>query len=548
MTRKPNIVLVVLDSLRADRLGIAGYRPALTPVLDRLARTGAYCVNHFSVGCPTQIAFPAMFTSTRPFDYGGYTGGIHDRPHSFVEILRDGGYHTYGITTGHPSSSYFGYGRGFDDFVNLIDMFQWFRAAFITGLGDRIFAWRDGQADDDEIRDLLDSRYRRVLADSQQYLDDLDRASAVERGRKRSELRTAVAAEIELLDRDPMSIARRMAEFGNEYHFALGMAEVPEALRARLRRGVAWDARLNRRIFLRSRRKAYPAHEVNRHVRGFLQRRPRQPFFAFVHYFDLHESKLLVPNITRQRLVTLPGDAMRAIVGRPRGLGGGLLYDLGVADQDRQVGRLLRTFERAGLRDNTIFLFTADHGIDAGKPFRGVGSDLSQFFFDNYVRVPLIVHGPGVAAREVEGLMSHLDLGPTILEFAGLDSPPEFLGVPLTRRRKQPAPHLIFENAGKGRCDLETKTLYVGVRTGDLKVVCEADRFVARERDAFDLVSDPDEKINLVAGPRRGEERARLVAIAQARLDEVRASLPGVARNNATTPDPASQQEAETRV
>jgi len=521
---RPNIVLVILDALRADRLGIAGYRPALTPTLDRLAREGIYCTNHFSAGCPTQIAFPAMITSTRPFDYGGYTDGIHNRPHSFVEILRDGGYRTFGITTGHPCSSHFGYDRGFDRFIDLIDMFQWFRAAYITGLGDRITAWQKGRIGDDEIVELLETKYRTVLSDSLLYLDGLDSIGAAERGRKRRDWRAGIVAEQVLLDREPLAIARRMADLGNEYHFGLGSGTAP-GLKRRLERRAAWDARLNRRIFLRSQRKAYPAHEVTRQVRRFLAERPRQPFFAMVHYFDLHESKLLIPNLSVRRLATLPMDAAKATTGRPPNAGGGLLYDIGLADQDRHVGRLLRMFERAGLRNETIFVFTADHGLETGRPFRGAGSDLSQFFFDNYIRVPLILHGPGIAAERIEALMSHLDLGPTILELAGLASPADFLGTPVTRRRHEPAPHLTFENAGKGRCDLESKTLYVGVRTADLKVVCAADGFAARERDAFDLASDPDEKANLQGSTTRLAEREACVRLAQARLDEVRASL-----------------------
>lgn len=522
---RPNIVLVILDSLRFDRLGISGYRPAVTPVLDGLSRTGINCVNHFSVGCPTQIAFPAMFTSTLPFDYGGYTDGIHRRPHCFAERLREGGYHTFGITTGHPCSSHFGYGRGFDEFIDLIDMYQWFRAAHITALSEPIQRWQRGELTDAAIIELLDSKYRSVLSDGLRYLDVLDRVGAVERGRRRADWRHAVKAEQALLESDPLAIARRFHELGNEYHFALGMAEVSPEIRDRIAKGRVWDARLNKRIFLRTHRRAYQASDVNRLVRDFLKRRPRQPFFALVHYFDLHESKVLIPTLTIRRLAKLPADAARALAGRSRGHGGGLLYDIGLADQDRKVGELLAMFNQAGLKDDTVFLFTADHGVETGRPIRNAGSDLAYFFYDNYVHVPLIVHGRGVAAEEVTALMSHLDLGPTILDLAGLDTPSAFLGLPLTRRRTEPKSHLLFENAGKGRCDLAMKRLYVGVRTEDLKVVCEADGFIARERDAFDLASDPDEKVNLRDTDIRKAARLKCLQIAQARFDTVRASL-----------------------
>ncbi len=532
--RRPNIVLVILDALRYDRLGLSGYRPALTPVLDRLAATGINCTRHFSVGCPTQVAFPGMFTSTLPFDHGGYTDGIHGRPCTFVEVLREGGYHTFGITTGHPCSSHFGYDRGFDEFIDLIDMYQWFRAAAITALMEPVSRWRTGGLDDDSVIRLLETKYRRVLEDSRRYLETLDRVDAAERGRRRSDWRQAVAAEMEILARDPLAIARRIAALGSEYHWALGMPSIPDDLMRRMRRQAAWDARLNRRVFLRSRRKAFPASEVNRQVERFLRGRPRPPFFAMIHYFDLHESKLLLANLTPRRLVELPRDVRRALRERPSDLGGGLLYDVGLADQDRKVGRMLDIFSRAGLLENTIFLFTADHGVETGKPYRGVGSDLSMFFFDNFVHVPLIVNGPGVGPETVTALMSHLDLGPTILDLAGLPVPEGFRGLPLARRASNPAPHLVFENAGKGRCDLDSKTLYVGVRTAETKVVVAAERFVARERDAFDLRDDPDEKRNLAGTDRLREERAACLRVAQMRLDEVRSSLPDATPETAT--------------
>ena len=91
-----NINLLIIDTLRYDRLGSSGYRPAITPNLDALATGGINCPNYFSNGCVTSFAFPGMFTSSLPFDFGGYDDGICHRPVSFPEILQQEGFETYG--------------------------------------------------------------------------------------------------------------------------------------------------------------------------------------------------------------------------------------------------------------------------------------------------------------------------------------------------------------------------------------------------------------------------------------------------------------------
>jgi arylsulfatase A-like enzyme len=219
-------------------------------------------------------------------------------------------------------------------------------------------------------------------------------------------------------------------------------------------------------------------------------------FFVLLHLFDLHESKMLIPSLDAARARDLPRD-IAAAARRKNFHIGGLIHDIVLADVDRQVRRLLSVFRRSGALENTIFFITADHGVATQVPQRSVGSDLSKMFFDEYVKVPLIINGRGVARETVGALMSHLDLGPTILEFAGLPQNTAFKGLPLSHRKTRPASHLMFENTGKGRCDIERKTAYIGVRTHTLKVVYECTDLEPRERDVYDLAGDPGETRNL---------------------------------------------------
>ena len=86
-----------------------------------------------------------------------------------------------------------------------------------------------------------------------------------------------------------------------------------------------------------------------------------------------------------------------------------------IAYVDDQVGRLLATLERFGLRQDTVVLFTADHGEMLGE--RGLW--YKMHFFEWALRVPLIVSAPGrFAARRVATPVSLVDVMPTLLELA----------------------------------------------------------------------------------------------------------------------------------
>lgn len=523
---QPNIVYIIIDSLRYDRLGVSGYQPALTPNLDELALSGTNCVQHFSTGCASQFSIPGIFTSSLPFDYGGYNAGILNRPHSFVELLQKGGYQTIGLTTCHWFSSYYGVTRGFDQYTHLIDIDPWLNQSYIAQLGEPIQRWMANMVSDTSISDFLHSTYGSILEKTLEYLDDLDRVGAEERYPRREQRRREVIAEQNLLAKSPLLIADKLKVLGADYRNAMGIKLVNKKLIDKFEKKKTRMAWMNRKVFLRAPRKAYEAHTVNRHVQQHLAEERENPFFLFLHYFDLHEAKFLVPNLSFSRLQGLPIDVIRTMKGRPKGLGG-RFYDVGLSNIDRRIGELCYCFEQNGLLEDTVFVITGDHGKESGF-VRGTGSDLSRKFTDDFLQVPLIVKGPGVRQETVSSLMSHLDVAPTLLELAGVENPKEFLGLPLSRRRSKSVDHLIFENAGRGRCDLNEKTLYLGVRTEKVKVVFEANKFSPVEREVYDLQSDSMETKNLIKTSDLLTERFYCLDVIRKRLDSLRANLDGV--------------------
>ncbi len=141
-------------------------------------------------------------------------------------------------------------------------------------------------------------------------------------------------------------------------------------------------------------------------------RDPSKPFFFWIHYSDPHAPydyhKEFNPEGKRPSLL----DA----VGRIR-----LKYDSEVAFTDSQIGRLLA---QASL-DNTIVLFTADHGESLYEnSYLGHGRRIYQ----TNLHVPLILHGPGIAPGRSSTPACILDIAPTLLALAGLKPAEGMLG------------------------------------------------------------------------------------------------------------------------
>jgi arylsulfatase A-like enzyme len=113
---RPDIVLVSIDSLRADHLGCYGYGPPTSPTIDRLAAEGVRCERAVSTTSWTLPAHAALFTGLFDSAHGLVDNGLRlgEGPRTLAEVLREAGYQTAGFYGGpylHPT---FGLDRGFE--------------------------------------------------------------------------------------------------------------------------------------------------------------------------------------------------------------------------------------------------------------------------------------------------------------------------------------------------------------------------------------------------------------------------------------------------
>jgi len=175
---------------------------------------------------------------------------------------------------------------------------------------------------------------------------------------------------------------------------------------------------------------------------------------------------------------------------------------------DEQVGRILQRLEERGMLDDSVVMFTSDHGDTLGD--HGLVEKWSMY--DSAVRVPLVVHSPKwyEGNRTVDALTQWFDIGPTLLGLAGLEPPekmeaqslrPFLEGDPKPNRRR----YIFSEHAAD----------FMLQKVGHL-FMARDDRFKlidyrgTGEGQLFDLKQDPDELHNLWNDPDHEPKRDEL--------------------------------------
>jgi choline-sulfatase len=159
---------------------------------------------------------------------------------------------------------------------------------------------------------------------------------------------------------------------------------------------------------------------------------------------------------------------------------------------DDHVGALLRALDESGLAEQTMTVFTSDHGDMLGE--RGLWYKMAPF--EDSIRVPLIVHAPGsYAAIRVAEPVSLLDLAPTLVHLADPGQPaPALDGVSLAS---------ALEHGHAPHRDVPLEYLAEGVRApqvtlvrGSLKLI----RSLGEPDLVYDVAADPGERVPLDAG------------------------------------------------
>jgi len=185
-------------------------------------------------------------------------------------------------------------------------------------------------------------------------------------------------------------------------------------------------------------------------------------------------------------------------------------YYAAITYMDELVGRVLDALAATGLAEETVVVFTADHGEMAGE--RGLWFKMS--FLDGSARIPLIWRGPGIVCQSVAGPVSHLDLAPTLAHMGGAEAMESgFVGrslLPALGGADLPEAVVASEYLAEG-----VTAPAVMVRQGRHKLVrCPGDPDLL-----YDLEADPRELHDLAGDPAHARVRGDLSVEAERRWD-----------------------------
>ena len=458
MPKRPHIVLVITDQQRFDTIAAAGFGHMVTPNLDRLLTEGVWFDRMFVTAPSCAPSRASLFTGLYPHTTGVFR---NDEPwtHTWVQQLADAGYRCVNVGKMHTSPF------------------------------ERSFGFHERHVVENKDRANPTLPY---------FLDNWDKAfwsHGIEK---------------------PSRVTYRRR---SDYAERLG--------------AFVWDApaHLHSDNFV----PGLAAHWIDTY-RGdepfFLEvgiPGPHPPYDPTQDALDLYEGRdLPMPILDRADIDSQPTPLKKlrlqhlthdhdAVVHLDEPTDAQLRrqrahYYANVTMIDTQVGNLMAALERRGVLADTVIIFTSDHG----DCLNDHGHSQKWTMYEQSVRVPAVVWGPGrvVAGRRVDDLVSLFDLGPTILELAGLEAPRwmearsllHYLGDATRDPSGEGRAHVFAEHArDKILHGTEFMTM---VRDHRWKLVHFVDY---DEGQLFDLQADPNELHNLWDDPAHQDIRRAFV-------------------------------------
>ncbi len=246
-----------------------------------------------------------------------------------------------------------------------------------------------------------------------------------------------------------------------------------------------------------------------------LRRERERPLFLSVGFFETHR-EFLGPGSLRDVHYSKPPNNLPDC---PEVRADVAAFKASARSLDHGVGMVLNQLDASGLMDDTLIIFTTDHGM----PFPGAKATL----YDRGLGVMLILRGPEPfnGGRVIDGLVSHIDIYPTVCEYLGIERPPFLQGVSLlellrgesTSAREEIFAGSTWHAAYEPQRAVRTARHKYIRRWGDrlrpvlantddgpskdlLLAAGWAEREIPKEQ-LYDLLYDPNEANNLLADP-----------------------------------------------
>ena len=171
-----------------------------------------------------------------------------------------------------------------------------------------------------------------------------------------------------------------------------------------------------------------------------------------------------------------------------------------VKSVDDQVARVLDYLKESGLEKDTLVIYTSDQGFSLGEH----GFYNKQWMYENPLHQPLLVRFPGkISPKQVhQSMVNHIDLAPTLLDYAGLPIPSDIQGHSLrgilegkTEKVRDESYYHFYKHG-------TTLPEMIGIRTDSHKLIHYPGMSGKYQWELFDLVHDPEEMNNLYHQPK----------------------------------------------
>jgi arylsulfatase len=451
---RPNIIFIITDQQRYDTISALGYPHVDTPNLDRLVREGVSFSQCHVTAASCAAARASLFKGYYPHTSGILKNADSWR-RSWVELLNESGYYCANIGKMHtwPFQTELG-----------------FHERFVVENKDR---YLEGRYFFDEWDRAL--RFRGLVKQQREFY------------RKRDDYRSALGAfEWELPEEThPDMFVGDMAKWWIETKPTTSP------------------------LFLQV---GFPG--------------PHPPYDPIPRYAQPYMQKQLpLLDVTQEELDSQP-PALKELRQHNQDVDhDSVIMDLNPTDEqrhrqrayylanvtmiDEKVGQIIESLEQKGYLDNSIIIFTSDHG----DCLTDHGHSQKWTMYEQITRVPMIVWAPARfgKARAIDALVQQMDLGPTILDWAGIPIPAPWEAKSLSAALDPDAP---FSGREFVYCEQVRDAVLTGcefmtmVRNQTHKLVHFLDE---PDGQLFDLVSDPDEVVNLWNDSDAAPVQARLL-------------------------------------
>lgn len=262
------------------------------------------------------------------------------------------------------------------------------------------------------------------------------------------------------------------------------------------------------------------ARRINERMLAWLRSNKEKPFFAYLHYRDVHAP--YVPPAPYDKMFDKPGEGRKLTEAeykshppdmrkphRFRDLDTYVeLYDGEIRYTDDHLGRFLETLSKEGFLENTVIFLTADHGesfLEHRSWTHGSG------LYEELTRVPLLMVLPGEEqkGRRVTEPVQTTDIYPTVLELLDAESPSQVQGRSLLGDLDAKRP--VFSEALVSRRHRPWNFgQMISVRSGGWKLIYNR---WGRSGELYNLAQDPGETQDLVdLHPEKARELLRMIS------------------------------------